>query len=352
MDTNYITHEIMNLQTIDPSIILKIISIFFLLLISAFFSGSEASLFSLNLVQKERLKNRSRKAAVLVHTLVNHPKKLIITILMGNDMINITSSVIATSFFVALYKDMGTWITIAVMTPVTLIFAEIIPKTIAVSHNEKIAASVVIPLDTFSRIVFPVRYVFEVTAELLIRLFRVYSTEKESIIMEDDFRDMVDLSHKDGELYGLERDLIHNVFEFSDTPVSSVMTPFKKIISIPSAGEYREVINRVVKSRHSRIPVYFGEKKNIIGVLYVKDLMKIKWDKKGNRTAISELLRQPIFVLDTRMVDDVFYTLKEKRTHIAICHNVNGDISGLVTMEDLLEELFGEIYDENDREGA
>jgi putative hemolysin len=288
----------------------------------------------------------------VVNTLISHPKTLIITILVGNDMINIAASVIATSVFSTLYKEMGTWITIAVMTPVTLIFAEVIPKTVAVAYNEKIAPVVTGPLNTFSRIIFPLRYILEIVSEFLIGLFGIHSGEKEPVITEDDFRDMVDLSHKDGELYRLERDLIHNVFEFSDTPVSSVMTPFKNIIAIPSNLEYKELIRRVVHSRHSRLPVYSGSKKNIIGFLHVKDLLKISGTQKKDRTLVSELLRQPVFVLDTRMIDDVFYTLKKKRTHIAVCHNMNGDISGLVTMEDLLEELFGEIYDENDMEGV
>lgn len=346
----YHDYNIMDLQSLSSLEYLKIAAIFFLLLISSFFSGSEAALFSLNLVQKERLKSRSPKTTALIDMLINQPKQLIITILVGNDMINIAASVIATGLFVSLFQDMGQWVTIAVMTPVTLIFAEIIPKTVAVAHNEKIAPFVTGPLNTFYRLILPLRWFFEVTAETMIRLFGVYKKEKEPVIMEDDFRDMVDLSHMDGEILGLERDFIHNVFEFSDTRVASVMTPLKAIQSIPEGLEFQEIIKRVKKARHSRIPVYSGEKTNITGILYVKDLLKIKRSQKNSHITITELLRPPLFVLDTRMVDDIFHFLKEKRTHIAICHDANGDISGLITMEDLLEELFGEIYDENDQE--
>ncbi|MBU1169664.1 MAG: hemolysin family protein [Proteobacteria bacterium] len=340
----------MDFQSLNTIEYLKVAGIVFLLLISGFFSGSEASLFSLNLVQKERLKSQSPKTASLIDMLINHPKQLIITILVGNDMINIAASVIATGLFVSRFQDMGQWVTIAVMTPVTLIFAEIIPKTIAVVHNEKLAPIVTGPLNAFYRFIFPLRWLFEITADSLIRLFGVYKKEKEPVIMEDDFRDMVDLSHKDGEILGLERDFIHNVFEFSDTRVNSVMTPIKKIESIPENLEFKEIIKRVKKNPHSRIPVYSGEKTNITGFLYVKDLLKIKRNQKDTNSVISELIRPPLFILDSRMVDDIFYFLKEKRTHIALCHDANGDISGLITMEDLLEELFGEIYDENDQE--
>lgn len=329
---------------------LKLIAIFILLLISGFFSGSEASLFSLNLIQKERLKSRSAIMASLIDLLIHKPKQLIITILVGNDMINITASVIATGLFVSLFPETGEWITIAVMTPVTLIFAEVIPKTIAVAYNEKLTPFVSRPLLAFYRVILPIRWFFEVTAEGLINMMGINKKDKEQVIMEDDFRDMVDLSHKDGEILGLERDLIHKVFEFSDTRVANVMTPYKLIQSIPDGLEFNEVAKRARRARHSRLPVYSKNKRNIIGFLYVKDLLKVSRNQKNNKSVINELLRPALFVLDTRMIDEIFYFLKEKRTHIAICHNENGDISGLVTMEDLLEELFGEIYDENDQE--
>ncbi|GAB6094954.1 HlyC/CorC family transporter [Desulfatiferula olefinivorans] len=329
---------------------LKIGGIVILLLISGFFSGSEATLFSLNLVQKERLRNRSKSLASMIDVLINHPKQLIITILVGNDMVNITASVIATGLFISLFPNMGEWITIAVMTPMTLIFAEVIPKTVSVAHNEIFAPVIAGPLRLFHRLFFPVRWFFEVTAEGLIRLFGVYKKEKEPMIMEDDFRDMVDLSHKDGELLNIERDFIHNVFEFSDTLVNAVMTPLKNVQSIPDGLTYHQIIKRVKKNWHSRIPVYSGSKTNITGILYVKDLLKLKPEKKNAPSSIIEILRRPIFILDTRKVDDIFHLLKKKRTHIAICHDANGSMTGLITMEDLLEELFGEIYDDYDQE--
>lgn len=340
----------MDLTQIDVLEYLRIFSIFILILISGFFSGSEASLFSLNLIQKERLKSRSFKTAALIDILIHHPKQLIITILVGNDMINIAASVIATGLFLTHYPHTAEWITIAVMTPLTLIFAEVLPKTVSVAHNEKIASMATRPLLAFYRFILPIRWMFEVTADGIIRMMGFYKKEKEPVIMEDDFRDMVDLSHKDGEILGLERDLIHNVFEFSDTRVAGVMTPVKQIQSIPEGLPFPEVVKRAQKTRHSRIPVYSKVKKNIIGILYVKDLLKIKQSQKKDKALLNEIVRPAIFVLDSRMVDDIFYLLKEKRTHIAICHNENGDISGLITMEDLLEELFGEIYDENDQE--
>ena len=334
----------------DTTEIIKLLSIVFLLLFSGFFSGSEASLFSLTLVQKERVKQKSNLAKIMLDTIAQRPRQLITTILVGNDMVNITASVIATGLFVSLYQESGEWITILVMTPATLIFSEVIPKTLALSHNEKLAPLVSGPLMLFSRLVFPIRWLFDLFSEIIIRVLGIYKQEKEPLVMENDFRDMVDMSHMEGKIHGLERDLIHKVFEFSDTEVRNVMTPFNNIHSIPFGLTYWEIIRFAEKTRHSRLPVYSGKKTNIVGILIVKDLLKVKPENRTCRDTISALLREPVFILETRKVADIFYTLKKKRTHIAICHDEYGDISGLVTLEDLLEEIFGEIYDEKDQE--
>ncbi len=330
---------------------IKLLSILFLLLFSGFFSGSEASLFSLTLVQKERLKLKSAQAKIMLDMMAQRPRQLITTILVGNDMVNIAASVMATSLFVSLYHDAGEWITILVMTPATLIFSEVIPKTLAVSHNEKLVPLVSGPLMLFSRLVYPIRWMFDFFSEIIIRTLGVFKQEKEPLVMENDFRDMVDMSHMEGKIHGLERDLIHKVFEFSDTEVKNVMTPFNSIRSIQAGLTYWEIIRFAEKTRHSRLPVYSEKNTNIVGILIVKDLLKVKPESRNCRDTIRALLREPVFILDTRKVADIFYTLKKKRTHIAICHDDYGDISGLVTLEDLLEEIFGEIYDEKDQEG-
>lgn len=336
----------------DTTETIKLLSIVFLLLFSGFFSGSEASLFSLTLVQKERLKRKSTRAKAILDIIAQRPRQVITTILVGNDMVNITASVMATSLLVSLYQDKGKWLTILVMTPATLIFSEVIPKTLALSHNEKLVPLVSGPLMLFSRLVFPIRWLFDFFSEIIIRALGIYKQEREPLVMENDFRDMVDMSHMEGKIHGIERDLIHKVFEFSDTEVRNVMTPFRLIHSIPADLGYWDIIRFAEKTRHSRLPVYSGKNTNIVGILIVKDLLKVKPENRNSRDTINALLRDPVFILDTRKVADIFYTLKKKRTHIAICHDEFGDISGLVTLEDLLEEIFGEIYDEKDQEDA
>ncbi len=324
--------------------------IFFLLIFSGFFSGSETALFSLSLIQRERIRKRETGKAALIDKLLMRPRRLIVTILVGNDMVNIAASVVATYFFVSLFGEHGKWATVAIMTPLTLIFAEVIPKTLAITHNERIAPFVSRPIYLFAKLVAPMRLIFNKVSDFIIKLLGFEKQKAPSTIMEDDFRYMVDLSHKEGELKSVERDLIHNVFEFSDTHVFEIMIPLEKMFCLPDDIEASEIINSV-KQKHSRIPVYRESADNIVGILYAKDLLKVDTKKlSGKAKLLPGICRKPYFVPDTEKVDELFYALKQRRIHMAVCMNKEGKVSGLVTMEDLLEELFGEIYDEHDRE--
>lgn len=335
------------------TIIIKIGIIFFLLIFSGFFSGSETALFSLSLMQRERIRRSKNKRAAVIDRLLMHPKQLIITILMGNDLVNIAASVVATYLFISILGEHGKWATIVIMTPLTLLFAEVIPKTFSVAHNERVAPFVSGPLYLFSKLITPLRWIFNESANLIIKLLGIKKQKPPSAIMEDDFRDMVDLSHEEGELKKMEKELIHNVFEFSDTHLFEVMTPVEKMFCLTEDMDIDTILKHIKKTPFSRIPVCKETADKITGILYVKDLLKVKSKKiSGQTKLLPKICRKPFFIPETKMVDELFYILKQKHTHIAICLNDQGMVSGLVTMEDLLEELFGEIYDEHDMGGA
>ena len=258
------------------------------------------------------------------------------------------------SNFVSLFGIHGKWVAMAVMTLLTLIFAEVIPKTLSVAHNELFATIVCIPLNLFERFITPLIWLFNKAGGPLLKKL---SPEKKKIdseaIMEDEFLDMVDQSHKSGELKSVERDLIHNVFEFSDTRANEVMTPSEKIFSLPVDMDASSIIKSIKKNPYSRIPVYRGNRGNIVGILYVKDMLK--FDSKrlaGKAKILSRICRKPFFISEDKNIDDLFQNLRLKRIHIALALDKSGNVSGLVTMEDLLEELFGELYDEHDMDGA
>ena len=335
------------------TIIIKIGIIFFLLIFSGFFSGSETALFSLSLMQRERIRRSKKKRAAVIDMLLMHPKQLIITILMGNDLVNIAASVVATYLFISILGEHGKWATIVIMTSLTLLFAEVIPKTFSVAHNERVAPFVSGPLYLFSKLITPLRWIFNESANLIIKLLGIKKQKPPSAIMEDDFRDMVDLSHEEGELKKMEKELIHNVFEFSDTHLFEVMTPVEKMFCLTEDMDIDTILKHIKKTPFSRIPVCKETADKITGILYVKDLLKVKSKKiSGQTKLLPKICRKPFFIPETKMVDELFYILKQKHTHIAICLNDQGMVSGLVTMEDLLEELFGEIYDEHDMSGA
>ena len=334
----------------EVNLFFKASLIIFLLIFSGLFSGSETALFSLSLLQRERLRKSGNKRAALIDKLLLRPRRLIITILMGNDMVNIAASVIATYFFVSLFGEHGKWLAIAAMLPLTLIFAEVIPKTLGITHNERIAPLISVPLNTFAKLILPFRWIFIKLTDCFIKLLGIEKHKPSHTIMEDDFRDMVDLSYKDGELKIVERDLIHNVFEFSDTHVFEVMTPKENIFCLPHNMDTESIIKVVKKNHYSRIPVFKENVDNIIGILYAKALLKVvtKQQYKGKAKLLPGICRRPYFIKENMKIDEVFYSMQQQRTHIAICLNEQGKVSGLVTLEDLLEELFGEIYDEYD----
>ncbi|MBU0992905.1 MAG: hemolysin family protein [Proteobacteria bacterium] len=335
----------------EEIVYLKIITIFVLLIISGFFSGSETALFSLTLIQREKLRGKKNKTSMIINELLRYPGRLITTILIGNDLINITASVLATYLLISLFGIQGKWVAIAVMTPLTMVFAEIIPKTIGIAYNEKAAPIVAPPIYFFSKIIKPVRWLFETIANLIIRLFGVDRHNPAKPIMEDDFLHMVDISHEDGGLRHSEKELIHNVFEFSDTLIKDVMTPLDQFFSLPHNISIANLIKQVKKNNFSRIPVHQNDRNNITGILYAKDLLKVDLRKLNPKTTLSpRLFRKPIFISENNKIDTLFNFLKHKRIHMAICVDSNRKVTGLITMEDLLEELFGEIYDEHDEE--
>ncbi len=324
--------------------------IIFLLIFSGFFSGSEAALFSLSRIQRERIKKKNAKCALVIEKLLKRPRRLIVTILIGNDLVNIAASVVATYLCVSLFNDYGKWVAMAAMTPLTLIFAEVIPKTVSVNNNERLAPFAARIISSFATLIAPLRWVFDGTAQFFIRLTGAAGDDCTPAIMEDDFLDMVNLSHEGGELKGVERDLIHNVFEFSDSHVFEVMTPLDKMFSLPHDADVETIIRCIKSNPFSRIPVYRRSPDDIIGILYTKDLLRFDLKKNRNRRNIlQKISRRPLFIQETCKVDELFHILKRRRKHIAICLDEHEHVSGLVTMEDLLEELFGEIYDEYDK---
>ena len=332
----------------ETLILVKIILIFVLLCFSAFFSGSETALFSLGSVKLFKLKESKHPKAVLVDKLLGNPRRLLISILVGNECINISASALAASLCISLVGFQGKWIAIAVMTPLILLFGEVLPKTIAVSHSEKFSFFVARPIDIFARIISPLRWTLRRIVDALSALFRTREEKNENIFYEKELKDLVDVGHREGVLEEEERELIHNILKFNDTLVLSIMTPHTTMFTLPHDMTIEKAIKQVTKYRYSRIPVYEHNKSTIIGILNAKDLLTMDTKADGEATAIAEIVRSAYCIPHDRRIQLVLKEFQEKKIHLALVVNKVNKVIGLITIEDVLEELFGEIYDEFD----
>jgi len=331
-------------------IVIKIIAIFVLLCFSAFFSGSETALFSLGSIKLHQLKESKHPQAALVLELLEKPRRLLISILVGNEFINITASALAASLCISLLGNQGKWLAVAIMAPLILLFGEVLPKTIAVSKSEQFSLRVAQPLSIFATIIFPVRWIIRQVVDRITSLLGPHSKPDESIYHEEEFKELVEVGHKEGVLEKEEREMIHKILDFSDTLVSSIMILREHMFTLPYDLDRTSLIKEIKEQHFSRIPIYRQEKNNFIGVLYAKDLLAVNEAEVPSGAPVEHILRPPYLVPQDKKIPDLLKEFQDKRIHLALVVNEHGSTVGLVTMEDLLEELFGEIYDEFDDE--
>ena len=332
----------------EITVFFKISLIFILLCFSAFFSGSETALFSLGSIKLFKLKESRHPRASLIDELLRHPRRLIISLLAGNDIINIAASAVAASLFISVAGIEGNWMSIAVMTPIIFLFGEVLPKTIAVTHSEIVATLVAKPVDFFARIIFPLRWILKKLVDAVLYLVGASQGKSESIFYEKEFKDLVDTGHREGVLKKEEYALIHKILKFNDTVVFSIMTPRSKMFILPDDLPLDQVIARVKDQHFSRVPVYSQNKNAFIGILNAKDLTTVA--AKGDRTItkVADIIRPPYFTSPDKRIQVLLKEFQAGKIHLALVADSSGQCIGLVTMEDMLEELFGEIYDEFD----
>lgn len=331
----------------DPSLLFRLILVIFLLLLSAFFSGSETALFSINKHQMRRFETSNKLSYQRAYSLLKNPKNLIITLLIGNECVNVAISVTITSIVLSLYGNV--YLAIIIGSVLLLIFAETVPKTIGIIFPERFSQLASGPLSLFSKLIRPLRKGLAKFADLVVRQFGFQLKDLGYAITEDEFRTLVDVGHDEGVLEVEEKELIHKVFEFGDTKVSEVMTPRTDIFSIDIEEKPEEIFLKCKDTLFSRIPVYEESLDKIVGILYIKDLLTF-YRKDVKEFKLKEFLHSPYFIPETKNVNELLKEFQANKIHMAILMDEYGGISGLVTMEDLLEELVGEIIDEFDEE--
>jgi gliding motility-associated protein GldE len=333
----------------------KIIFLVLLLLLSALFSGSEVALFSLDKEKILTLKNTPKVISEYILSLIEFPRRLLITILLGNTIVNVGASIISVSLALdiaedySLEKDAVLFAQIFVLTALVLLIGEITPKIWASKKPLQFAKFSSVPLYWISVLMYPVS---KTLADIIRHsIAKIKFDKSRTVISTSEFAELADLGIEAGTLEEEEHGLIHGIVSFKTVMVREVMTPRVDITSISSDSSFEEIMQIIVESGHSRIPLYGENLDDIIGIIYAKDLLPYLRDGEHKKTFnLSKIARKAMFVPETKFINELMKEFQEKKMHVGIVVDEYGGTAGLISMEDILEEIVGEIRDEYDKE--
>jgi len=317
--------------------------------LSGFFSSSETSLFSLSNAQLEQMRRDQHPRIGLIQQLLSQPRRLIITILIGNELVNVTASVISAAVVIRLLGAENKWINLLIMVPLLLLVGEITPKVFSIRHNIAFASFESRPVEFFARLIKPIRLVVRKIADWFITLFIGKERSHGNIITEDMVRILAREAVGEGVLDHFEAQFIEQIFDFGNKTLEDIMTPRSDIFFLSLDLPLDEIIVEVCKSRHTKIPIYQENRDNVFGILHARDLLGIDTAKfLKDPHEVKSLLRKPYFVPESKLAADLFRAFRERKLSIALTVAEYGGVTGLVTMEDLLECIFGEIHSPSD----
>ncbi len=337
------------MDTID--LLLTIISIFVLLCLSGFFSGSETALTAASRARMHHLTETGNKRAKRVQNLTEDRERLIGAILLGNNLVNILASALATSVLIFFFGDAGVVYATLVMTLLVLIFAEVMPKTYAISHTDRMALAVAPLIGLVVRVFAPVTTTIAFIVQRTLGLFGVSTDGADhALSAHDELRGAINLHHQEGQVIKRDKDMLGGILDLSELEVEEIMVHRKNMIMVDADQPAIDIIREVMQSPHTRIPLWQGEPENIVGVLHAKDLLRaIAGDEADPDTLdILALATKPWFVPETTSVQGQLNAFLRKKTHFALVVDEYGGLMGLVTLEDILEEIVGDIADEHD----
>ncbi|MEK9726825.1 MAG: hemolysin family protein [Candidatus Margulisiibacteriota bacterium] len=336
--------------------IYKVLSFFFFLILSGVFSSSETAFTAVNRIRlKGQFEKEKPKQTETVERLIKKPSQLITAILIGNNFCNVACSALGTTIIIDIFRNLDInnlaiimpVITI-VVTVLLLIFGEITPKTLALKQPERLAvlsSKFIAPLII---LLSPVIKIFELINQLINKLLGTKENFSNQSLSIDELKLMVDISHDDGVIEDEKNKMLTSIFEFSDTIVREIMTPRTDAVCISDKESVQDAIHLIVNEGHSRIPVYEDKMDNIIGIIYAKDLLTIS--KESTKTNVRKFIRDAVFIPEYKLVEDLLQQMKHSKLHMAIVVDEHGGMSGLVTLEDIIEEILGEIQDEYDQD--
>jgi len=291
------------------------------------------------------LADEGNKRAARALKVADDSGKMLSAILIGNNVVNLSASSIATSLALRLFGSVGAGIATGILTVLILIFGEISPKTLATIHSEKLAMAYAGIIQTLMTVMTPVINIINFLSLAFLRLLRVDPNKNNDTMTEEELKTIVDVSHESGVIETEEREMIHNVFDFSDALAREIMTPRIDMTFVNINDSYRDILEIYRKDRHTRIPVFEETTDNVVGLLNMKDMLL--YEDKGH-FAVRNIMREPFFTYERKNTAELFLEMQTKSINLAIVLDEYGITAGMVTMEDLLEEIVGEIHDEYD----
>lgn len=339
-----------------------------LLACSGFFSGSETALFSLQPIDRRALAGGEAAPSEAglevispIETLLLQPRKTLASLLIGNEFINVLLSTVTAGLVLALFPD-HPWLNVLIVTPLLLVFGEVLPKTLALRFNRRFAAVVARPLLLFARLVTPMRWVLTRIADAFLRITGGSSAQRQQAMREAQLLHLIEQGRRSGAVAAMEEQMIQKVFEFGDLTVSRLMTPRPDMFSLGLTTPWQELLDQIRRAGHSRVPIWQGGPENIIGVMVVKDLLPhlathlrdAEDEERDPRQLglsprqLQKILHPAHFVPTSKRAEDMLAEFREQKFHMAIVVDEHGNVVGLVTMDDLLAELVGELLDEHD----
>ena len=328
----------------DTSAAIQIVVLIILLFLSAFFSSAETSLTTVNKIKLRTLADEGDKKAQTVLKITDEPSKMLSAILIGNNIVNLSASALTTSIA---YNLGGSAVAIAtgILTVLILIFGEITPKTVATINSEKMALSYAYPIQFIMVVITPINFVLNLLSRVVFFVLGVDPNAKLNTVTEDELRTMVDMGHEDGAIEEEELEMINNVFDLGDAKAKDVMVPGIHVIFADVENSYAELIEIFRENKFTRLPVYEENTDNVIGTINMKDLLLYDNTKGFN---IRDILREAYFTHEHKNISELLVEMRQAALNIAIVLNEYGETAGIITLEDILEEIVGEIHDEYD----
>ena len=330
----------------DSSDAIQFLILIILICLSAFFSSAETSMTTVNKIRIQALAEQGDKKALTLLNVIEDSGKLLSTILIGNNIVNISASSLATTLTMRLFGSAAVSISTGIITLLVLIFGEITPKTLATVHSEKMALSYAKVIRILMFILTPVIFIVNKLAQGVLTLMRIDANAKGNTITEHELRTLVNVGHEEGVIESEERQMIYNVFDFGDSQAEDVMIPRIDVTFADVNSSYEDLVGLFRDEKHTRFPVFEDTTDNIIGIVNVKDLLLTSKED----FSVRKILRQAYFTYEYKRTSELLMEMKENSVTFAVVLDEYGATSGIVTLEDLIEEIVGDIHDEYDSE--